>query len=91
MSNTRSWMSRAIACCAARSGAANQASRSDSSPASVGQPNQAFCPVPRSINCPAGVDMSTPELNVKNRLHPPCATGSFLARRLISVPQSIAW
>ena len=46
--------------------------------------------VDRNMGCAAGVAVSAPALNVKNTLQPPFATGSLRARRVSTVPQSIA-
>ena len=75
---------------AAASVALNQASRSSSSFASVGQPNQAFSPVPRIGKLTAGLTMSGPTSQVWKIDQPPLSTGSFDVRRVISVPQSPA-
>ena len=75
---------------AAASGALNQASRSSSIFASVGQPNQALSPVPRIGKLTAGLTMSGPTSQVWKIDQPPFSTGSLTARRVISVPQSPA-
>jgi hypothetical protein len=87
----RAWIWRAMTCCAGRSGASNQASRSRSSSALVGQPIQPFVPLPRSAMCPAGEAKSSPPAKVKKALQPPRSTGSRETRRLSTVPQSSAW
>ena len=74
---------------AAWSGAENHASRSASRRGLVGQPNQASCPLPRSGWWLPGTETSRPSQVVQKTFQPPCAGGSFLARRCTSVPQSI--
>src|SRR5580658_2213963 len=89
--NAVSWICSQIFFCAARSGASNQAARSSSSFGSVGQPNQAFAPLPRNGKCPPGLATVRPVQEVQNTFQPPLSGGSLLARRVTSVPQSVAW
>jgi len=56
----------------------------------VGQPNHALAPLPRSAELSAGLAMSGATNQVKKMFQPPLSTVSWDARRVISVPQSIA-
>src|SRR5262249_40582081 len=83
------WISSANFFWAARSGALNQASTSSSSFGSLGQPNHALSPLLRSGMLRAGDSISGADVQVWNRFQPPLSIGSFEARRVISVPQSL--
>jgi hypothetical protein len=63
-------MRRAPACCAARSGASNQARRSRSKAGTLGQPNQAPCPLAQELHH-AGLMASSPFQVVWNMFQPP--------------------
>src|SRR5436190_11143504 len=71
------------------SGAKAQSLRNASNLASHGQPNQAFSqPMPIEV-CVIGLDEVRTVVPVMKMFQPPCAGGSFLARRETTEPQSI--
>src|SRR5215468_11108581 len=57
----------------------------------VGHPNQAFSPELLMKALTAGLTMSKAVVEVWKMFQPPCAGGSFLARRATMVDQSMAW
>ncbi len=58
--------------------------------AQLGQPNQDFSPSAPTAGLVSGFQMSGATQAVKNMFQPPCAGGSFFARRVTTVFQSIA-
>src|SRR6516165_6796641 len=58
--------------------------------ASVGQPNHALSPLPRTRILTAGEKKSGAENQVWKMLQPPLSIGSLEVRRVIRVPQSLA-
>jgi len=89
--NACNWIRRARPCCAARSGAFSQSSRSASIRWLLGQPGAAAYPLPRRKTWPTGLIRSIPLQEVWYTLHPPRSTASVLVRRCTSVDQSLTW
>src|SRR5688572_9473295 len=75
----------------AASGSRVNCARSFSIGSLVGQPNHDFSPAPPSTDETAGVIVSNDVDHVWKMFQPPCAGGSFFARRETIVDQSMAW
>ena len=65
--------------------------RSFSISASHGQPNRPLSQAAPIQVCSTGLAEPTPPVVVTKMFQPPCAGGSFLARRETTEPQSIDW
>ena len=84
-------MSAAIFFCSSGVAARAKASFSCSILGSSAQPNQPpFLPLPPIAKLTIGLITSAPAQLVKNMFQPPSLTGFWLARRLTTVPQSVA-
>ena len=59
--------------------------------ASHGQPNAPLSQAAPIHECSTGLLAPTVPIVVTKMFHPPCAGGSFLARRETTEPQSIDW
>src|ERR1700722_5231247 len=76
--------------CAAGSDALTHCAVSSRASALSHQPNQPFGPRPLVSGCVAGVLTAADDEKVWNALQPPFSTGSVLARRCTTVPQSVS-
>src|ERR1700722_945420 len=89
-SNELLLISTAAAFSAARSGAAYQSAMPACTLSDFGQPNHAPLPLASRAVYGAGLMQSAPACQEWKMFQPPLPTGSFLARRVPTVPQSAA-